>query len=494
MRKSILQILVAMTALGAVTRAHADLMLPSTGTPYCDSFYKSLVTSPATTVDSFLAGLMQQPAFSKFAPTKVAMYHSRARHGSSLQNPRALAMFGMGDLVLAFNGAHDQANYDKLEVMCYNRTAAQFEFRAIQFPNEMSPGEAVLDEVEIQTAAGLRVTKANPTACQSCHGDTYARPVWNTYLAWDGAYGSYEESFALLRARFATEAHQTESTNLTQFIQHAQQGQERYRRFNWGPTSTPSLSAVNNALYGILVNYKMSNPALRQALAFLQRPDKAKYKFAFAGYLLSCPQNFLAHDSSDDLGSAMTTLTSERAKFELQERLNLDQDLANVGETITWKDTPALGDIFDHRVVDLSAQPSGIESMVVRTAIVTPAWRFKITRFEALYEAMGLSSDSLHLGDGKTSWDGYNEVEDYMADYLLRFYGLPAITPVQKHSAEAGANRIDLDTALTDDDYQTVVPSLVGLGLPPPTNGDRDLLCGQLAQASQQALAHERAF
>lgn len=472
-----------------------EVSFPATGTPSCDSFYNSLTRTDATTIDGFLAQISRDPSLSRNITAKSAMYRSRAMHGTSLEDPRALIMYGLGDMVLAFNGNRDQLFYDVLEVMCYNTNAARFEFRAIQFAGDAQPQSRSLEEIEHEIRGGnIKVTKANPTACASCHGSEYVRPAWESYLAWAGSYGSYEEAYYIPNARFAHEPKQTEYTGLTQFIARAAAGKERYGRFRWSNSSIPDLQTINNALFGILINYKMSNPALRDMLNRLKQPEYSKYKYAFAGYLLECNEDsFLPRDSRSDLADFIRDMSATRASFEMQQRLNLNQDLANLGENLVWKDRDVPSHNFDSSPQRLRDSPSGMAYMiVVNSRGLPPDWMTKLARMENLYNTMGLSTDPLHIGDGKTSWDGYNEIQDYMADYLLRFYGLPEIVPIQKIAAEnrtaVGVHRNDLDTRLSDYDYQTVLPGLRELQLPAMQNGNRRQLCRDLSAASRAAL------
>ena len=496
--------------LSGQVQAQTSPLQQPTANIYCDTFFNTLNNSKALTIDAFLYDLSMQPGMAQGVTSKALMYHSRALHGSSFQNPRALIMYGLSDLVLAFNGAPDQDAYDLIEIMCYNRHVGEFQFRAIQFLNEKQPNSTEISEVEIENSR-FRMTKANPQACKTCHNPgntTYTRPSWQTYLAWAGAYGSYEEAFKLQTARFAKE--NSEYNSLMDFKQSVIDGKLRYNRFYWGGPGTPNLATVNNAFFGILLNYKMANAALRFALQSLKQPDKAKYRYAFAGYLMNCDdEKFIEGDSEQALRPLRASLATERARFEIYERINLGHDLSAHAEKdlgkpdeIKWVSRNYVAFPIDTKAVNLSSYPSGFSSMVARVSRATPKWLIKLSRFENLYNKMSLSTESLHLGDthtpnSKSSWDGYNEIQDYMADYFYKYYGLPAITQIQQAEGEKNSarfagvpvvHRTDLETKLSDEDYNSALADLTSLNLPQIQNGDKRALCRALSSESMKAL------
>lgn len=460
----------------------------STQTEICDSFYSKISNTKATTIDQFLKELMQDPVFKQGVSAKSLMYKSRAMHGSTFENPRALIMFGMGDLVLAFNGSPEQMFYNNLESMCYNRKDSKFEFRAIEFPADQKNQLSDMQEVEFQNAQNLKMTKANPQACQSCHGSENVRPVWGSYLAWPGSYGSYEEVYNIPARRFTYEEGNTETKKLTEFMKAAREGHPRYKYFQWGYSEKPDLITVENALFGILVNYKMSHAALTQAIGFLQQPEKQKFKYAFAGLLLNCEESFLDNDNTGDLSKLMSRIVTERAVYELKIRKTMADDLKKLGENLVWIDTNVDYYPFDYSVLDFKNEPSGLKQMVTRVSRHIPDWRKKLTRFENLYNKMGLSTEMIHIGPSKTSWDGYNEIQDYMADYMLKYHGLPEIVPVQKRAVEApGVHRMDLETRLSVEDYNSMKPAIDSLQLPEFEAGNKKQICKQLSRMSLDA-------
>jgi hypothetical protein len=475
----------------------------STGNFYCDQFQTLLSRNTSATMDGFLSTVANQFDLNQSITTKTAFYNSRAKHGTTFENPRALIMYGNSDLILAFNGSRDEAFYDSLETMCYNKLQAKFEFRKIQFKAESTPADlAPNPDVQFENSV-VRVSRANPTACAECHGTTVVRPSWGTYLAWRGAYGSYEESFALDKIRWATEDRKLELTNLLNF-QSSSSGKERYKHFMWGNNNAQTGLAMSTTLFGIMVNYQMSNAAIRSALAALAQPQNDKFKYAFAGYLLGCNESFVPKgapssrglsDSADDLRPLMTSMLSSRFKFEVGERMSIEHDLNERGETMNWvrfslPGTP-MSLHLDSSIVPHSLTRENPAPISLSAAITTrPDSIYKFARMENLYSLMNISPEMLHLRDSKSSWDGYNEIQDYMADYLLKFYGLPAITPIQKRQAEKFGPRNDLDTHLLEEDYASAKNQIGALQLPPISAGGQPQLCVDLARASQSSLAH----
>ena len=165
-------LLFLMVGYAFINAPPAQAQLAPTANPYCDTFFDTLQTSKATTVDAFLADFTQKPDIQSASTAKALMYHSRAMHGTSLQNPRALIMYGLSDLVLAFNGDSNHNAYDTLEIMCYNRHIGEFQFRAIQFLAESKPDSHTLTELEIENSR-YRLTKANPDSCKQCHNKAW---------------------------------------------------------------------------------------------------------------------------------------------------------------------------------------------------------------------------------------------------------------------------------------------------------------------------------
>jgi cytochrome c5 len=99
------------------------------------------------------------------------MYQSRSLQGGDWDNPRVILDCGAGRLVLGYTGLASQANGDRVELLRFDEGQKAFFTGEITF-----------------TAAGARI-EDSPQACIKCHGNP-ARPVWDSYDLWPGAYGS----------------------------------------------------------------------------------------------------------------------------------------------------------------------------------------------------------------------------------------------------------------------------------------------------------------
>jgi len=126
------------------------------------------------------------------------------------------------------------------------------------------------------------------------------------------------------------------------------------------------------------------------------------------------------------------------------------------------------------------------------TARTTSATQF--AKIENLYNVMTLSSSHLYIPGMMGSWDSYNQVQNFMSEYIAQFYGLPSMSAANKKQAEqhrsfaAGESRADLEMPLLPEDYNQVKPLLDALQLPSMPAGGIAQLCQQLSGASLQEL------
>ena len=104
------------------------------------------------------------------------MFKSRSLHDSSYMAPRVILYGSDAKFILTFNGNSDQKGFDALETMEYDNGTKSFLFREILFSES--------DKPKFKTT----ISEANPKKCMTCHGDP-ARPIWDTYPNWPGAYG-----------------------------------------------------------------------------------------------------------------------------------------------------------------------------------------------------------------------------------------------------------------------------------------------------------------
>jgi hypothetical protein len=118
------------------------------------------------------------------------MFASRSLQGASFLNPRVILFGPDARFIITFNGDPGQRGFRALETMEFDDSRSEFQLRELTFPEQ--PGGA----------AQVLVSEVNPPRCARCHG-TPARPVWDTFPLWPGAYG--ERYRASLSARERTE-------------------------------------------------------------------------------------------------------------------------------------------------------------------------------------------------------------------------------------------------------------------------------------------------
>ena len=100
------------------------------------------------------------------------VFASRSLQGASFAAPRVIAYGPEANFVLTFNGDSGQRGFQTVESMEFDADKKEFQFRELEF----AP----------QTTAV--VSPVNPKKCAGCHG-VPAKPVWDTYPVWPGAYG-----------------------------------------------------------------------------------------------------------------------------------------------------------------------------------------------------------------------------------------------------------------------------------------------------------------
>lgn len=118
------------------------------------------------------------------------MFASRSLQGATFLNPRVILFGPDARFIITFNGDPGQRGFRTLETMEFDDSRSEFRLRELTFPEH--PGGA----------AQVLVSEVNPPRCTRCHG-TPARPVWDTFPLWPGAYG--ERYRASLSARERSE-------------------------------------------------------------------------------------------------------------------------------------------------------------------------------------------------------------------------------------------------------------------------------------------------
>ena len=102
------------------------------------------------------------------------VFASRSLQQATYSAPRVILYGPDAHLVLTFNGDAGQRGFDTVETLEFGQDK-QFRLREIRFP---APG----------SKEGAVFSQPNPITCQACHGTT-ARPVWDSWPLWPGAYG-----------------------------------------------------------------------------------------------------------------------------------------------------------------------------------------------------------------------------------------------------------------------------------------------------------------
>lgn len=104
------------------------------------------------------------------------MYATQGLASSDAEHPRAILYGKDGRFTVAFGDAHRPGN-DTLEFYAFNDHDKQFEFYEVTFPDK-------------------QISAPNPPQCAGCHGAP-AKPIWNTWSLWPGAYfGEMENLYA----------------------------------------------------------------------------------------------------------------------------------------------------------------------------------------------------------------------------------------------------------------------------------------------------------
>ncbi len=104
------------------------------------------------------------------------VFESRSLQGASLENPRAILFGPDARFIVTFNGSPAQRGFRVVETMEFDDESKEFRLRELLFPERAAGVDKVV------------VSEVNPERCARCHGAP-ARPVWDTFPLWPGAYG-----------------------------------------------------------------------------------------------------------------------------------------------------------------------------------------------------------------------------------------------------------------------------------------------------------------
>jgi len=117
------------------------------------------------------------------------VFESRSLQGASPENPRVVLFGPDARFIVTFNGSPAQRGFRVVETMEFDDDSKEFRLRELVFPERAAGVDKVV------------VSEVNPQHCARCHGAP-ARPVWDTFPLWPGAYG--ERYRARLSARERT--------------------------------------------------------------------------------------------------------------------------------------------------------------------------------------------------------------------------------------------------------------------------------------------------
>jgi hypothetical protein len=117
-----------------------------------------------------LAPLLPAALRSRYA----LVFASRSLQQATYSAPRVILYGSDAHLIITFNGDASQRGFYSVETLEFGKDQ-QFRLREIRFP---LPG----------SSEPVFFSEPNPPACQVCHGSP-ARPVWDSWPLWPGAYG-----------------------------------------------------------------------------------------------------------------------------------------------------------------------------------------------------------------------------------------------------------------------------------------------------------------
>jgi hypothetical protein len=147
-----------------------DPLYPGSELTY--SRVKSLISkNEITTIDGLVECLPLE-----YRSNYTLFHTSKSAQKATYEKPRVILYGTNAELVLTFN-AEGAPNSAFVELIEYNKESHLFIPRKIEF-HEGTKVPPVFHD--------------NPTGCTSCHRMNF-RPNWDSYAAWPGAYGGYED-------------------------------------------------------------------------------------------------------------------------------------------------------------------------------------------------------------------------------------------------------------------------------------------------------------
>lgn len=205
------------------------------------------------------------------------VFESRSLQGASFAAPRVIAYGPEAHFVLTFNGDPGQRGFQAVETLEFDSDKKEFRFRELEFPDHApdAPPGASPDTPVI-------ASPVNPKKCAGCHG-VPAKPVWDTYPVWPGAYGE----------RYGEKLSQEEVRGLALFLKR-QPTDSRYRhllevdRFSNPETFHPTAKTFYSAAAPEPPNAELSLYLSRLefqsvARSLARQPQFPAYQYALLG-------------------------------------------------------------------------------------------------------------------------------------------------------------------------------------------------------------------
>ena len=222
-------------------------------------------------------------------PHKIDYLHPRAILSSVPEFPDLNLPPAM---MLSFNGHPSQSGYDRLEILDLKpstQSTAIFNYHEIEFPDASQTDRLSWEEAQ----SSIKISKANPQQCVQCHGQPSARPVFQSYPTWEGAFGSRH-----------TSTDSNEMNELQRFVDfQSQNPHSRYRHLNLARISPtdgyhPS-PGINDPLHfgsaaqTIRINTDLANyNGMRVANIIRSLPFYGAFRFAIIGAMNRCEPSY----------------------------------------------------------------------------------------------------------------------------------------------------------------------------------------------------------
>lgn len=326
------------------------------------------IANRCSTVEEFVAALPKEMRtnYSLVHRTRNTIQHA------SLNEPRVLLSTNEGDILLAFAGAKDKPGSNRVEIIEFERTSAEYRFHTVEFSGGVSAAEEAIRKPP--------TIRKNETSCFQCHRGT---PIWDTYSDWPGTYG-FSHSFQYSGER------DTRHSAAIDFLESSK-GNERYQ----------SLIGLEDAVRNSKLSGKNTELSLR--LGRLQR-------IRLFAQLRKMP-------NYREIRTALIAALSEHPHFsslfdlsELEVKTRIAELEADTAEKII---------AYDARKLAFSTAAEGrVPSLAVKPEEVAPP----IARMRFVFERYGIDPGKMSLGFGLESFslnEGRNGYEPLLADLVF---------------------------------------------------------------------------